>query len=166
MVTGSVAGIIYGVPRMTHDIDLVVWIAVTDIPHFMSYFPQDLFYCPPLETIKTETCRKNAGHFNIIHHETGFKADIYPAGVDELYGWALKKRSKIDLVHTAIWVAPPEYVIIRKLQYFLEGGSPKHLTDIQKMLQFSADAIDRDFLMEKVKELELSDAWLALDQNL
>ena len=30
--------------------------------------------------------------------------------------------------------APPEYVIIRKLQFYREGGSPKYLRDISRML--------------------------------
>jgi len=30
------------------------------------------------------------------------------------------------------YAAPPEYVILRKLQYFREGGSEKHLLDIKK----------------------------------
>jgi len=36
-----------------------------------------------------------------------------------------------------IWVAPPEYVIIRKLEFFEEGGTEKHLRDIGGMLQMT-----------------------------
>jgi hypothetical protein len=43
-------------------------------------------------------------------------------------------------------VAPPEYVIVRKLEYFREGGSEKHLRDIRSMLNVSGDQIDRSIL--------------------
>lgn len=46
-VTGSAAGIIYGEPRMTHDIDIVVGLTLRDVPRFVAAFPDDEFYCRP-----------------------------------------------------------------------------------------------------------------------
>ena len=76
-VTGSVASMLYGEPRLTHDIDLVLEISQEDIPTITKIFPLETFYCPPEEVIATEIRRSQRGHFNILHHETGFKADIY-----------------------------------------------------------------------------------------
>lgn len=157
MVTGSAAGIIYGQPRMTHDIDLVVELGSEGIEKFTSYFPAEEFYCPPLDVIKTETAREARGHFNLIHHDTGFKADIYPAGRDELHKWAIPKRQKVSLEDIAMYLAPPEYVILRKLQYFREGGSSKHLTDIRSIFQNSAEIIDTAFLNTAAAKYGLSD---------
>lgn len=54
---------------------------------------------------------------------------------DPLHQWALKNRRRERLdAKTEIWIAPPEYVIIRKLEYFREGDSHKHLDDTRKML--------------------------------
>jgi hypothetical protein len=47
MVTGSTAGILYGEPRMTHDVDFVVALAMKDVDPFVAAFPLDEFYCPP-----------------------------------------------------------------------------------------------------------------------
>ena len=44
MVTGSVAVIVYGDPRMTHDIDLVVEISRKQIPAIIDAFPEEEFY--------------------------------------------------------------------------------------------------------------------------
>ena len=41
MVTGSIASIIYGEPRLTHDIDLVVQIDTGRINDFVGLFPKD-----------------------------------------------------------------------------------------------------------------------------
>jgi hypothetical protein len=47
-----------------------------------------------------------------------------------------------------IVVAPPECVIVRKLEYYREGGSDKHLRDIRSMLAVSGDQINRAELDE------------------
>ncbi|MHC4124715.1 MAG: hypothetical protein ACYSSI_14155, partial [Planctomycetota bacterium] len=140
MVTGSAASIIYGEPRMTHDIDIVLQLHAEDVQNFISLFSPEQFYCPAQEVIKTEIAKETKGHFNLIHHETGFKADIYPTGKDELHEWAMTNRRKVEIGQSSIWIAPPEYVIVRKLQYYKEGGSEKHLRDINKMSRISGES--------------------------
>lgn len=159
MVTGSAASIIYGEPRMTHDIDLVLELHVENVQNFINLFPSDEFYCPPEESIKTEIARETKGHFNIIHHETGFKADIYTIGQDQLHRWAMKKRKKVKVDQSEIAIAPPEYVIIRKLQYYKEGGSTKHLRDINRMIKISGESIDSHELEQMIIKYELLDEW-------
>lgn len=60
-----------------------------------------------------------------------------------------------------IWVAPPEYVIIRKLQYFKEARSTKHLRDINRMLAFSGADIDTALLTQMVEKHGLVNEWQA-----
>jgi len=159
MITGSVASIVYGEPRMTHDIDLVMELEFDDIERFGEAFPIETFYCPPTEVIKVELGRSYRGHFNLIHHETGFKADVYLRGRDSLHEWALNNRKKIDFEGESIWVAPIEYVILRKLEYFKEGKSEKHLRDIKGILTISADDIDFEELEKRVESLGLRREW-------
>jgi hypothetical protein len=51
MITGAVASIIYGEPRLTNDIDMVIDLKPGDIGQFANYFPIEDFYCPPPEVI-------------------------------------------------------------------------------------------------------------------
>ena len=164
MVTGSVAGIVYGEPRVTHDVDLVVELDASQAEDFVALFPTEEFYCPPEAVIRTEVCRDTRGHFNLIHHATGFKADIYPIGRDPLHQWAMRRRRSVEMDHTQVSVAPPEYVILRKLQYYQEGGSDKHLRDIRSILEMSAAAIDKVELEAKVSQLGLSPMWRELTE--
>ena len=159
MITGSVASIVYGEPRMTHDIDLVMELEYEDTGRFAGAFPIEIFYCPPVEIIKVELGRSFRGHFNLIHHETGFKADVYLRGRDPLHEWALNNREKIDFESGYIWVAPVEYVILRKLEYFKEGKSEKHLRDIKGILTISTNDIDFELLVEKIDMMKLSKEW-------
>jgi hypothetical protein len=156
MVTGSVASTIYGEPRMTLDVDLVVELAVERAADLLEAFPQSEFYRPPLEVARTECGRDARGHFNLIHHGTGMKADVYIAGLDPLHAWALDHRRRAGASGSALWLAPPEYVILRKLEFWREGHSEKHLRDIRAML---APALDRAFLERQVRERGLDDAW-------
>lgn len=134
MVSGGVAAIFYGEPRLTNDVDIVVFLKPEDVSRIGSAFPLEQFYCPPAETIQAELGRTERGHFNLIHHGTGFKADLYLSGSDPLHAWALSRARTVDFEGEALVLAPPEYVMVRKLQFYREGGSAKHLRDIQRML--------------------------------
>jgi len=159
VVTGSVAVIVYGDPRMTHDIDLVVEVARKQISSIIDAFPEEEFYCPPAEVIGVECARSTRGHFNIIHHATGFKADIYPIGNDSLLAWALRNPRLFSFGGIEMRVAPPEYVIAKKLEYYKEGHSQKHISDIRGMLEASSDFISFSKLDELIENLGLSHVW-------
>ena len=47
---------------------------------------------------------------------------------------------------------------MRKLEYFREGGSDKHLRDIRGMLQVSGDQIDRASLEEWIEKRGVRDS--------
>jgi hypothetical protein len=159
MVTGAVASIIYGEPRLTHDIDLVVELGSEKAEEVVKAFPSDEFYCPPVEIIKLEAERRLHGHFNIIHHETGFKADMYILGQDQLHQWAMSTLKSIEFEGEQVWLAPPEYVILRKLEYYREGGSEKHLRDIAGMVKIASDQINFQELTAKIKQYALLKQW-------
>jgi hypothetical protein len=150
IVSGSIAAILYGEPRLTHDVDLVVFLRSEDIRRLQEAFPSPAFDVPPADVIAGEVAREQRGHFNLIHSDTGFKADFYTSGRDELHAWAFRNARRMEYRGEAVVLAPPEYVIIRKLEYYREGGSAKHLRDIRSMLAVSGDQLDRPEL----------DAWM------
>lgn len=152
------AGILYGEPRLTHDVDIVVALASRDVQRFIDAFPLDEFDCPPEDVLAIEVRRGQRGHCNLIHHDSGFKADIYIA-FDELHRWALAHRKELMLDGLRVSVAPVEYVILRKLEYFREGGLEKHLRDIRGMLEVSGDQIDRRLLEQWIARLGLAAEW-------
>lgn len=158
-VTGSVASIVYGDPRLTHDIDLVITLKDIEVIEFQKAFPSDDFYCPPEEVIRTEINRSARGHFNLIHHSTGFKADIYLTGKEELQIWAMQNSRQIDFAGSILNIAPPEYVIIKKLEFYKEGNAQKHLMDIKSITTMSSEIIDSNFLEKEISERGLKQEW-------
>jgi len=159
MVTGSAASMAYGEPRMTLDIDVVVELEKSHVGFLCLAFPQDKFYCPPRDVIAVEIERAARGHFNVIHLETGFKADFYTTGKDPLHQWGMARRRHVEMSGEPVMLAPPEYVIVRKLEYFEEGRSQKHLRDIRSMLDISGDLINLQMLMEQIQQHNLQEAW-------
>ncbi len=164
MVTGSVASMIYGEPRLTLDVDLVVEIEVERAGELLDAFPAAEFYRPPLEVVRLECARDSRGHFNLIHHETGMKADVYPAARDALHRWGLEHRRHIPFGPGQLSLAPPEYVILRKLEFWREGGSEKHLRDVRAMLATDL-VLDRAFLEAELRGRGLEEAWRSVVES-
>ncbi|MEW5851754.1 MAG: hypothetical protein AB2A00_23395 [Myxococcota bacterium] len=125
----------------------------------LAAFDERQFYVPPEETLLEEVLRPTRGHFNLLHHQSGFKADMYLVGRDELRRWGMGLRRQVSLDDATVWVAPPEYVILRKLEYFREGGSGKHLRDIHAMLQSLGTGLDVAEVERRAKRLGLEQEW-------
>lgn len=158
-ITGSVAASVYGEPRLTADIDVVLLLRAEEIAALRGAFPGHEYYVPPDETLRLQLAREARGMFNLIHHSSQFKADIYLAGRDPLHAWALAHRRRIDLSGSGAWIAPPEYVILRKLEFLREGGQDKHIRDIRFIV--AASPLDRAFLEAEVGRLGLQAQWRA-----
>ena len=156
-ITGSVAASVYGEPRLTADIDVVLVVKPDDVFALRAAFPESAYYLPPDETLLPEVGRRSRGTFNIIHHASHFKADVYIAANDPLHAWALEHRRRIDLEGSGTWMAPPEYVILRKLEFLREGGSDKHVRDIRYML--ATTPVDDAFLETEVARLGVREQW-------
>lgn len=162
MITGSVASSIYGEPRNTLDIDLVVLIQPAQIPLLPQLFPEDDFYLPPSDVVAIESRREAHGHFNIIHHHTGLKADIYLSRNHPILPWALTHARRVQTSTCVITVAPPEYVILHKLEFYRESGHQRHLRDIAGMIE--QQGLNLEFLELSIAQLGLQSQWQAAKQ--
>jgi hypothetical protein len=159
MISGGIAAILYGEPRLTNDVDFVVFLVENDLKRLAETFPETAFYVPPASIMADELARPERGRFNFIHIETGYKADFYTTGRDELNVWGLRNARKFELSGEPAIVAPPEYVILRKLEYFREGGSDKHLRDIRSMMSISPQLIDQKTLEDWIVRRQLQTEW-------
>ena len=159
VVTGSVASIVYGEPRATMDVDLVVDLSESNLEMFVRQFPPSEFYVPPSEVLAHEVRNPSSAGFSLLHNESGFKADIFVAGGNELQRWAVEHARFVPVGEIALPVAPPEYVILKKLEYYHEGGSEKHVRDILSILRLFGDHIDFDFIDARVRGTDMKEPW-------
>jgi len=164
LVTGSVAAMAYGEPRLTNDIDVVAAIDEQHIADLLSAFPSDEFY------INEETVREavhHHGQFNIIHPASGLKVDVI---MKQDTPFDTSRFGRIRRIYPAeayqANFAAPEDVIIKKMEYYKEGGSEKHLRDIAGILKISGEMVDRDYIVDWAKRLGLSEIWDAVQRRL
>lgn len=160
--TGGIASSMYGEIRTTVDIDVIILLGAGSIEALERIFPNSEFYCPPRDVVEIERARDQRGHFNLIHFESGFKADVYVSTDDPLQTWAIRNRRLINIEGTQLWLAPPEYVIVHKLKFYREGGSEKHLRDIRGIL--AVTEIDRAFVEKEIAARGLEGPWAAAEK--
>ncbi len=98
------------------------------------------------------------GYFNIIHQVSGFKADCYPAGDDDLMRWGLAHVQRLPVADMVVPVAPPEYIAAMKLRFFAMSGQEKHLRDIRSMVRL-LPSLDHRLVQEWSVRYGVSDAW-------
>ena len=164
LVTGSIASMAYGEPRLTNDIDLVAGIREEHIPGLLIAFPPATFYLSE-EAIR-EAIRRQ-GQFNIIHPGSGLKVDVM---IRKETPFDRSRFARARVTHptetSSATFASPEDVIIRKMEYYREGGSEKHLRDIAGMLKVSAGLIDELYIVEWADRLGLRPIWDAIKRRL
>ena len=71
---------------------------------------------------------------------------------------ALERRTTLEIGGVHISLAPPEYVIVRKLEYHREGGADKHLRDIASILAAGC-ALDLGWLGPELAARGLTTVW-------
>ncbi len=159
MVTGGVAAISYGEPRYTNDVGIVARLARDRVPDLLAAFPETEFYAPPAEVIHIEIARGQKGHFNLIHFASSFKADIYLQGRDPLDAWALERAERETVGGESFALAPREYVIIGKLEFYRIDGSDKHIRDIHAILWNKPNLEYREDMEQWIVKRGLADVW-------
>ena len=155
-MVGSMATMYYGQPRFTRDLDLVARLRARQVLGFEKLFPLSEFYCPPIELIQDEVQRK--GSFNLIHHESGIKVDLVIDKETEFYISEFERRKKVKISEDLqVYLASPEDLIIKKLDFYREGESEKHLSDIRDILMNVA--VDEGYLQHWIKKMGLVNEW-------
>ena len=144
MVIGAFAGTVYGITRVTYDIDMIVDLKEEHIAALVAAYPLPRYYAD-LEMIRSSIALGIM--FNIIDSSRGEKADLTPLTMDSGYLLAFKRRVRQSVEIPGaepfeIWCARAEDVIVGKLMAWAEGRSHKHETDIYEILVFHYLGLD------------------------
>jgi hypothetical protein len=161
MIIGAFAGTIYGITRVTYDIDIVVDLDDEHIEAISNNYPLPRYYADP-EMIRNSI--EMGIMFNIIDTDRGEKADLVPLSGTLSYEYAFENRVRKTVSITGtepfeVWVARAEDVIIGKFKAWVEGRSRKHETDIYEMMVFhylgenEEESFDERYIDEQVKKL-------------
>ncbi len=158
-LVGSIAAMSNGEPRATLDIDVVIAWDASGLDALAGLFPAPEFHLS-LDAAR-QAVRSNA-QFNVIHPASGMKVDFFVVG-DAVKESQIKRRlRRLILPGLEAWCSPPEELIIKKLSYYQQGASDKHLRDIASMLRISPEQID----LERIRRMVGEETGPILDQVL
>ena len=160
-VVGSTATIAYGEPRFTNDIDVVVELPPEKVDNFCAAFPEGDFY---LSRNAVELAVEKSFQFNVIHPASGLKVDFIVLSESEFDRSRRARRRNLRVFSDGdACFASPEDVIVKKLVYYKEGGSDKHLRDIASVLRIQGDRIDRAYIADWSKAFGVEQVWRDLN---
>ena len=143
--TGSVASMVYGEPRFTNDIDIVVRLDERKAREVAAAFVGDDWYVSAEAAVDAVRRR---GMFNIIHVPSGLKVDLIVAPNDPYDAARFARVRSIRMPDGRLEpFSSPEDVILKKLAFFREGGSGKHLRDIATIVAVQgAESLDWQYM--------------------
>ncbi len=154
---GSLASTIHGVPRQTHDVDVVVDLSA-DLGAQLVSFLRDGFYVNPA-AVSDAVLRRSS--FNAVHLGTGFKADFFVKGEGE-YDDLEHERSVVERIggdppRTAA-VKSAEDIVLRKLEWSRTGGgiSDRQWGDVLGVLKAQGSRLDLEYLERWADRLGLA----------
>ncbi len=151
MVTGSVASSLYGEPRSTHDVDLVVSLDKKGADELVRSFPPPDFY---LDRGSIADAMDTKGTFNLLDVHSGDKVDFWLL-TDEPFDRSRFSRKRVEAVAgVRIKVSTPEDTILAKLWWSrLSGGSEKQFLDALHVYEVQSDRLDHEYLTVWAKKL-------------
>lgn len=160
MIAGSFASTAHGVPRTTHDLDLVIDPpSASEFEVLLASIRADQYY------VDSDTAReafRRRSMFNLIDLASGWKVDLIfrknrPFSRDEF-----ARRVKMTILGVAAFVASPEDTIVAKLEWSKHsGGSERQRRDVAGVVASIGDALDLAHIERWVRDLGLEDEWQA-----
>lgn len=154
-VTGGFAVSIWGRPRATFDIDIVIKIAEHQAGKLAKAWKEiSKFGYADEEAIK-EAIRNN-GEFNFIDPESGLKVDFW-ADEEDKNGPPEFENRKTEIINgQKVFFVSPEDLILSKLQWYKISPSYRHIDDIKSVIIISGKQLDKKYINSWIKKLDLT----------
>jgi len=146
-ITGGFAISVWGKPRYTADIDIVVELIEKNIkPLAKELLAIDKDVYADEEMMRDALTRK--GEFNFIHPDTGLKVDFFVRDNSPYNKLKIKRAILRDIYGQKINFVSPEDLILSKLIWSKESYSQKQTEDIKTVLRNSKIKLDLKYLKD------------------
>ncbi len=144
MVTGSLVSSLQGVPRASHDVDLVIDARSADAQRIAESLAAPDLYVDP-RTVADAVARRTM--FNVIDSSTGDNADFWVLKDEPYDRERFARRVHVHALGLDLAVSSPEDTILMKLRWAAQaGGSQKQTDDVLGVYEFQGDALDHGYL--------------------
>ncbi|HEY4612299.1 MAG TPA: DUF6036 family nucleotidyltransferase [Bacteroidota bacterium] len=151
-VTGSIAVTLYGKPRFTHDIDLVIAIYPAHIPSLVAQFQKDFYISPEgLQDALTHHSMAN------IIHNNGMKVDLWMLNPENEYSLVqFERRRSAEAFGRKVFFISPEDLILQKLLWHKELSAERDWNDLLGVWEFLSDTLDLSYIQHWAERLSVS----------
>ena len=154
---GSLASSMFGEPRGTVDIDMAIRLEGHQLEDFVRSLEIE-FYVPVAEAQRAVAAHTS---FNLID-ESGLKVDLFVLGESLLDTLQLERRRRVivrDNPPQHLWVTAPAEQILRKLEWYRDGGhvSERQWRDVVGLLRAQHASLDIAELTHTAASIGLTD---------
>ena len=156
MVTGGMAVFVWGRPRFTADIDIVVELTSATAEKLIPVL-RSLSEINYLDENAARDAINRFGEFNFIDGESGIKIDFWVLKNDLFNQTRLKRRIPKIILGRKVFFISPEDLILTKLLWHKSAGTSRHLEDAESTLKISGGKLNIKYLKRWAKKLEVSD---------
>lgn len=153
MITGSTAGNRWGVPRSTHDVDVVVQFSPPEVPKVVAAFESEYF----IQEISVRSIFRPPHQFNAIDNESGGKIDFWLLAQSPYEQQAFRRRRQEWILGEPAYVATAEDVILSKLRWCKLSHSDRQLDDVAGIVAVQGETLDQSYLRRWAKEIGVED---------
>lgn len=145
-IGGAVALGFYAPPWATIDVDVNVFLNVEEkIPQLLDVL-EGIDFVADESREEVEGRARDEGQFRGVIR--GLRIDVFVPSVP-YYEEIESRRRNAQLLGRPIWIVGPEDLVILKLMFFRR----KDLADVEAILRDQGNAVDRDFVRQRLVEL-------------
>jgi hypothetical protein len=156
MLTGSLASSMYGIPRATNDIDIVIAPAREQLLSLVQLFQRLGLTVEPEAALAALRARSQ---FNVIDLPRGLKVDLIVRKERDFSLTEFDRRETHDVEEMSLTLATPEDVLIAKLEWSKIGDSERQLVDVAGILKMQRGTLDFAYIEHWVESLDLQRQW-------
>lgn len=156
MLVGSFASTLHGMPRTTHDIDIVVDLNPTSLATLLQGLSEDEYYVS--HEAATDALRRRT-QFNIIDLATGWKVDLMVLKRRAFSSVELRRRVPARILDANVFVASAEDTILTKLEWNAKSGSERQLKDAASIIAVKGDDLDVAYIEQWTQVLGIHHLW-------
>ena len=133
-VTGGMAIYVWGRPRFTSDIDIIIERAPTQADALVAVLKL-LYKAGYVERDAVERAMRRNGEFNFIDGRTGVKVDFWVLDKSGFSKAQLSRRVKRVVRKQKVYFVSAEDLILSKLLWHRESESSKQLQDVESIVK-------------------------------
>ncbi len=162
MISGSFASSLHGVPRTTHDADIIVEIDAAGVDRLSSLLHPEFYF----DATMARVAIRQRILFSAIHFDTGFKIDFIvrknrPFSLSEFH-----RKMETSFQGKLCWFSTPEDTILAKLEWSSKGQSERQFNDALNIAKVQRERLDWAYLKSWVPELNVKELFDRLVKDL